>query len=251
MPKLAILAGVVAASSSLAHAQVSTGTNISGKESASPVQTIGAEVDRELTPMEAKAHAEAVRVGRLMAACVTKRRPETVAEILSSRNVDQFNVGLKKLQPTMSPCLVTAAGGDAMMTHLRLAPFDLMGWLAEAALVRAPAPVFETVPIAAVPRAPQWITFHPGRLAMMQIASCLAHTQPERAEAIVWSQPGTPQEAAAFAGIMPFLPACLDKNVTLKASKPSLRHVLATALYQRKINPTPVAPPSRAKSGNF
>lgn len=243
-----VLAGTLIATASMAQAQVSTGTNIQGQESASPVHRIGAYADRELTPMEEQAHAEALRAGRVMASCFAGRRPGTVAEILRSSSHEGFTAAMKKAQVAMGPCLVRAGSSDAGLLQMNFSRFDMMGLLGEAVLVSGPAPSFEAVPVAAVPRAPQWIGRTMGQAVMLQVATCLAYTQPRSAQAVIWAKPGTPQEGAAFGQLVAHLPSCLDKNVTLKASKPALRLALATALYQRKINPAPAVPPS-AKGG--
>jgi hypothetical protein len=245
-----ILTGVLIATASVVQAQESTGTNIRGQESASPVHMIGGTVERELTPMEEQARAEALRAGRVMASCFAGRRPATVTEILNSASGENFAAAMKKSHAVMGPCLVRAGSSDAGMMQMNFSRFDMMGLLAEAAMVRSPAPAFEALPIAAVPRFPQWIAGSMGQAVMLQVATCLAYTQPRSAQAVVWAKPGTPQESAAFGQLVAHLPSCLDKNVTLKATKPALRLALATALYQRKINPAPVVPPSGAKGGN-
>jgi hypothetical protein len=83
-----------------------------------------------------------------------------------------------------------------------------------------------------------WMASSGGSLVELRLGECLAETQPNAVGALVGSAASTPQELTAFQALIPYIPSCLDKNVTLKATRSSLRLALAFALYRRTIQPT-------------
>lgn len=182
---------------------------------------------------------EALFVGRAMARCAVSEHRRDVKFALDVSSVEAFRQATQKFSGSLADCLAYSGKDVAAFSQFQLAPHALAGLLAEALLRQEGIPAL--LPGTYQANAPQldWMAASGGSLAELRLGECLAQTQPSAVAALIGSAPSSPQEQAAFQGLMPFVPACLDKNVTLKATRSSLRLALAFALYRRTIRTEP------------
>lgn len=213
-----------------------TGTMIGGKQTAQPVASIGSYRVPINPDMKQQASVKAFQAGRAMARCIYRRKPAIVASALSAANEADFRSRYVLPKDLAGECLAENADDTVDMMALTFSEFDQVGLLSEAALQKTGPRTLAPVPIAIVPRASGWMTSDLGKQVTLQLATCLAYTQPKAVQELVLAKPGTIDEEAGFMSVLPLVAGCLDKNVTLHATKAMLRQSLAIALYQRQFN---------------
>jgi hypothetical protein len=214
--------------------EIRTGTN-TNRDTSQPVYGVGGvrPGDLDVRPSE-----EAVAAARDMARCIASRRPKDVQAALAVGTQEDFRRAMRRLGDSLGNCLAYSGTNVADASDMQLASHTMAGLLAEALFAGAGA--LNLTPAKYNANAPKldWMASSPAGLVQLRLAECLAETQPTAVAALVTTKPSSPQEASAFQAIVPSIPACLDKNVTLKATRSSLRIALAFALYRRTIQPT-------------
>lgn len=217
--------------------EIRTGSNTS-TASSQMVESAGnaATSERDVQPTD-----HALAIGRDMARCEVSRHPEKIDAALRLSDLDEFNRAARKLYDSLADCMVYGTQNVADVSRFEFAPSALAGLFAEAALTRSGMPALTAGKYD--PNAPKldWLATSDASLVRLRLAECLAQTQPGAAAALVGSAPDSAQELSAFQSLVPAIPACLDRNVTLKATRSSLRLVLAYALYRRTIQPAGAA----------
>jgi hypothetical protein len=213
--------------------QVHTGTN-TNRDTAQPVSGIGV---LPVTGTEVQPTDEAVATGRKMAKCVVSQRPNDVKVALRTTTSEAFDKAVDRFDGTLGDCMIYGGKKLADAAHFEFARSALAGLLAEALLARDGMPMLAPAKYDANAPKLDWIAGSQASLVQLRLGECLAQTQPAPVSTLVRSTPGSPQEASAFQALVPAIPACLDKNVTLKATRSSLRLALALALYRRSIAP--------------
>lgn len=179
----------------------------------------------------------AIAVARQMASCAVTRKPKAVVETLAAKDLASYKVALGKLSPTLSDCSVRSAAEELRSQRLGMSNAMLVGVLSEAELRRTgnwnvPADGNRVAPDVA-----GYLYSRADQRVVAETASCLAHVEPGRSAVLVASDPGSAGEAKAFAALLPAIGGCLERNVTLTASRPVLRLAMATALYRRSLEP--------------
>lgn len=213
--------------------QVRTGTN-TNRDTALPISGIGV---LPVTGTELQPTDKAVATGRSMAKCVVSQRPDDVRAALQTTNPEAFRSAVARFNGTLGDCLIYGGKKLADAAHFEFAPSALAGLFAEALLARNGIPALAPAKYEANTPKLDWIAGSQASLVQLRLGECLAQTQPSAVSAFVGSAPSSPQEASAFQALVPAIPACLDKNVTLKATRSSLRLALAFALYRRTMGP--------------
>lgn len=213
--------------------EVHTGTNTNRDTS----QSMWTEGRGPASQMEVQPTDDAIAVARSMARCVVSQHSREVKAALMVGAADDFRKATKHLNESLGDCMGYGGKNLADFSNMEVSPGTLAGLLAEAMLVREGMPAL--VPGKYEANAPKldWLAGSPASLVQLRLGECLSMTQPAPVSAFVASPPSSPQETAAFQGLVPAIPACLDKNVTLKATKSSLRLALAFALYRRTLQP--------------
>jgi len=213
-----------------------TGTNVPKNETAAPVDRVGRPPDG--TPGDREPSDSALKSARTMAACVLKYRPAEVQGLLASENLQAFGASYKRFKYVIEHCLGAAADADVSTISLTFGTDTMMGVLAEASLLRAPIPALPAVPLASAPDI-AWIRDDRAGQVVLNLASCLAATQPASVAAVLATRPDSPQEAAGFSALAPAIGPCLERNVTLHTKRAPLRVYLALAFYRRTLDPLP------------
>jgi hypothetical protein len=213
-----------------------TGTNVPKNETAAPVDRVGSPpqgsaADREPTD-------SALKSARTMAGCVLKYRPAEVQGLLASENLQAFQSSFKRFKYVVEHCLGAAADADVSTISLSFGTDTMMGVLAEALLLRAPMPALQAVPLASAPNI-GWVRDDRAGQVVLNLASCLAATQPASVAAVLATRPDSPQEAASFSALAPAIGPCLERNVTLHTKRAPLRVYMALAFYRRTLDPLP------------
>lgn len=212
--------------------QVRTGTN-TNRDTSQPVYSASNWVSgqTEVQPTD-----DALARGREMAQCVVSRRPKEVTAALQVSNGEDFRRATQKLDGVLSDC-IPSGRKSADVIEFAFAPSALAGLFAEALLNRSGASPLAPAKYDANAPKLDWLAGSTASQVQLRLGECLAMVQPASVSAFVRSAPSSPQELSAFQGLLPAIPACLDKNVTLKATRSSLRGTLAFALYRRSIEP--------------
>ena len=210
-----------------------TGTN-TNRPTSQPSYSAG-NVGRD--QMDVQPAEEALAVGRNMARCEVSRHPNQVKTVLDMPNADEFRRVSRKLYESMADCMAYGGKNLADVSHMELGSSALAGLLAEAMLARSG--VVELAPQKYDANAPRLDPMAESQASLVQLrlAECLTYLQPAQVAAIVRAAPKSNAEQTAFSNLVPAIPTCLDKNVTLKATRSSLRLALAFALYRRTLAP--------------
>lgn len=233
MMRLVAFSALLVASGATARTPpVVTGSN-TGRETSQPVATTGSGWGsaNQVEPSD-----QAFDSGRRLATCAVQKHPRDVAAALNTRDRAAFARAVDKFDATLSDCMF-ATNGD----EFAFQPSALAGLLAEAWINHMATPSF--APAKYNPNAPQldWLASSPATLVQLRLGECLATTQPSLVRAFVTAKPGSSGEDGALGALVPAIPTCLDKNVTLQAKRNQLRVALAYALYWRGMNPVPPA----------
>jgi hypothetical protein len=103
--------------------------------------------------------------------------------------------------------------------------FELSTWSARGKLAKIyPAPMNEQlVKLSADSRS---------AVVMTEIGTCTTQASPTEVAALFATEPGTPEENAAYGAIMPALSGCIPPGVEMKISKFQLRGYLAEGAYR-------------------
>ena len=207
--------------------EIVTGTN-TGKQISQPVYDWGDWIGGDVEPTE-----KAITVGRQLARCVVDHRPEGAKAALDAADREGFRSATSRLNTTMVDCLKYG--------EFELQPAALAGLLAEAWFAHSETP--RLPPTKYEPNAPKldFMANGPASLVQLRLGECLASRYPVEVRQLVSAKPGGSDENTALGVVLPLLPACLDKNVTLHVTRNSLRLPLTYALYRRTLNPAPAA----------
>jgi len=222
-----------------------TGTLVPKNDTAAPVDRVGS--PPQGSPADREPTDSALKSARIMAACVFKYRPAEVQGLLASENLQAFQTSYKRFKYVIEHCLGAAADADVSTISLTFGTDTMMGVLAEASLLRAPIPAVPAVPLASAPDI-AWIRDDRAGQVVLNLASCLAATQPASVAALLATRPDSPQEAANFSALAPAIGPCLESNVTLHTKRAPLRVYLALAYYRRLLDPLPQ--PAQAAGGS-
>ena len=74
-----------------------------------------------------------------------------------------------------------------------------------------------------------------GQVVLRQFADCVVRANTGSAHRLVLSKVGSTEEEAAFDALAPTLGPCLQKDATIKVSRPVLRSLIAETLYRLSI----------------
>ena len=213
---------------------VRTGTN-TNRDTSQPMHTAGL-ANRE--QMDVQPTDEALAVGRSMARCAVSQHSDKVKVALAAATVDEFLKATRKIKESLEDCMAYGGRNLADFSRFEFGPSSLAGLLSEAMLARNGMPALASAKYDAnAPKLDQ-MAGSAASLVQLRLGECLAMTQPAALGAFVASAPSSPQELAAFQALLPAIPTCLDKNVTLKATRSSLRLASAFALYRRTVEPS-------------
>ena len=226
-----LLAGTAFGASARPPQDIVTGTN-TGRETSQTVYGLGDWGSPEVQPSD-----KAVAAGRKLAHCAVDRRPETAKAALDASDPQSFRAAASRLNGVMEDCLKYG--------EMALQPSAFAGLLAEAWFDRSGAPSLQ--PIKYDPNAPKldFMANGPASLVQLRLGECLASRHPDEVRGLLSAKPGAADEATALGAVIPLISACLDKNVTLQATRTSLRLPLAYALYRRTLNQPPAAEPTQ------
>lgn len=227
---LLLLTAFAANASARPPQQVVTGTN-TGRETSQTVYSLGAWGGPEIQPTD-----KAIAVGREMARCAVGRKPDRVRAALDVHDRNEFLTAFNRFSDTVADCFSLSGGAE-----LAVQPSALAGMFAEAWFARSGTPTLAASKYD--PNAPKldFMANGPASLVQLRLAECLSSREPDAVKAFVSVKPGSAEEDAAFGAIIPLIPACLDKNVTLKATRSALRLAMAYALYRRMLEPSAAA----------
>ena len=239
MRQLLIAATLLFASGAVAKPppEVHTGTN-TNHETAQMMYSGGGANSGQ---MEVQPTDQALAVGRSMARCVVSARRKDVETALAVSTADDFTKASRKLFESLGDCMAYSSPIVADVSQFQFGPTSLAGLLAEAMLRNGVSPSLAPAKYDANAPKLDALAGSQASLVQLRLGECLAQTQPDVVAAFVRSQPASSEEATALQAVVPFVPTCLDKNVTLKATRSSLRLALAFALYRRTIQPVAAA----------
>lgn len=197
-------------------AQTETGTRMGGRPAKVP--TIGSNADRARTWLEG------------YAACIAKRDPKKVAEVLDAEIGDESRVS-RLVVGNFDACLST--GGDA--DELRMSPRVLRGSLYAERVTKMvgelPADMSQLPPVPLPPLA-TLDAENQKRFALVRFGECVMRADPANALAFVRADAGKAAESAALKNLSPLLGGCLDAGVQVELSRPVLETALAEAIYR-------------------
>lgn len=218
--------------------QSATGTLIPGRETSSPVASVGT-VGRGATGSDTYGEAQptvtALNVARTTLRCVIKKRPDSVQAMLVATDRAQLLASYHSVDLIFTDCAARSARGEGF--QLGMGRGTLMGLAAEASLARNRIPVLAEVPYTSQISELDWTTEQPGTKIVLRLASCLSSTKPQQVVNLLYTAPASAGEAAAFGALAPAFPSCLERNTTLKTGKSGLRLALALSYYRRILNP--------------
>ena len=229
---VATLLAIVGTTTLAAPPEVETGTLVPGKGTSSPVVSTG-HYERGPEVTEVMPSDAAITAARAMAKCAVEKRPAEVQAALDAADWRSFILATQELSSTMSRCAGKLAGDGVSQVQFGFGPPTYYGVLSEAWLLQKGMRRLEPTTYAAASPSFAWLSRGARDIVVLRLADCLAHKEPLRVEALVRSAPLSAKEKAGFASINPVLPACLESNVTLSATKTKLRLALATAMYRR------------------
>ena len=235
MKRLLIAATLLCAAGAAAKPppEVRTGTN-TNRDTAQAMHSQGY---GPTSQMDVQPTDQAIAVARDTARCLVSQHSSDVKAALAVGAQQDFRRAMLRLRDALGNCMSGSAENDADLSNMELAPNALAGLLAEAMFAREDIPTPAAAKYDANAPKLDWMAGSAGSLVQLRLGECLAMTQPDAVAAFVRSTPSSPQEMSAFQAVAPAIPACLDKNVTLKATRSSLRLALAFALYRRTIQP--------------
>ncbi|MBN8819478.1 MAG: hypothetical protein J0I80_12265 [Sphingomonas sp.] len=72
-------------------------------------------------------------------------------------------------------------------------------------------------------------------LKLMELASCVARTDPAEARRYISARPGSEAETVSIGNLNPTLSSCFPANSTIKLTRPLLTAILSEALYRETI----------------
>jgi hypothetical protein len=173
------------------------------------------------------------------AACVADRNPKEVRKLMTATTADKANMPYHELVND-DRCFGRVFGDQPFRPQDAAESVAMLrGNLAEHALRTDSdkAAALQALPLQ------QKRYFRPcfaatGRHpAVDEMGACMADTDPAGIMALIRTNPGTADEAAAISALTPALTKCLSAGTRLDANRPALRAALADALYQRMANP--------------
>lgn len=161
------------------------------------------------------------------AACVLKRSPERVRELLSTEvGSTQERTIAKSLMTNMTSC-----ANGRMFISMRTG--EARGALAEAVL-KSDAAIGQSAQLL-VGEAPVRPTETAGRKFVMAYARCLVSAAPDKARALIGTGYGSAEEEAAMMAFDSPLKDCMPLGLSYQIDIPDVRNHVATALYDRAI----------------
>lgn len=202
--------------SSAGWSQSETGTRIGGRPAKVP--TNGSNADRARTWLEG------------YAACIAKREPKRVTEILDAE-IGQESAVSRLVVGNFDNCL--SAGGDA--DELRMSGRMLRGALYAERVTKMvnqlPTDTPQLPPLS-LPSLVSLDAENQKRVALVRFGECVMRTDPDNALAFVVADAGKAAEANALRALTPSLGGCLDAGVKVELSRPVLETALAEAIYR-------------------
>ena len=188
----------------------------------------------------------AMAIGREMAACVVRQNASSAGEFVLALGRQMAPVTYKQINSALNYCIGATTSGNAR--QMRFGDRDLKGLIAEALLRRKMPPL---VGIAATPGQyrENWVSTDAVIGALEQTAVCVGRVQPEVAQRLIASEPGSAGETIAVGEVTPVLRLCIAPDAGFKSSKAGIRLTLASAIYHRAYDtPAPIAASSVGKN---
>lgn len=190
--------------------------------------------------------AESARAATEMARCIEYRRPTAVRTYLLSSDPRLSMDKAIQVQVDCMSLFISAPAANEMieMRQARVPDELLRGMLAEAQIRRlkpslAALEARKLEPVYARP----WFAATKRNVAVDEMATCIAETNPDGVGALLATAIFTNQEGAAFGALSPNFGPCLRVGAKLQANRQSLRAALAEALFHRLYDPAPDTPP--------
>lgn len=223
----AVVVSCIAASAFARPPQtINTGTNTTRATSSMVASMEGNGL--EIQPTD-----RAVAVARETLRCAVTRSPERARAVLGAGDQASFRASFARLSDTVEDCFDVPGGSE-----LGLQPLSLAGLLAEAWFSQTGAPALPRISYDQNEPKLDFISNGPSTLVQVRLAECLASRNPDAVKGFVAAKPASTDEDVTFGAIIPLIPTCLDRNVTLRANRTALRLALAYAFYRRTL-PTP------------
>jgi hypothetical protein len=213
-----------------------TGTHVPKQEPSQPVQQTGN--PRDMSAGDREPSEGALKTARSVASCVVQRRRQEVQWLLQAKERTELDTAFARVKHETENCLEAASDIDVSMVKLNFGRDTMLSLFAEALFLRTGVPELAPAPFASASDIGWMREDHAGQV-VLQLASCLAYTQPGPVAALLRTRPSTPEENAALAPLIPVISSCLERNVTLRARKAPLRLGLALAYYRRTVAPAP------------
>lgn len=152
--------------------------------------------------------------------CVAQRQPGQAATLLATDyRTPAYLSAMRRLAQNNSGCVP--------LDRARFSSILFAGGMAEALLRRQSAATDLAVRTALDPARPLQAL---DETDVMSI--CLVRAAPSQAEALLASNAGSPQEAAALTALMPHVGDCLAAGMRLRLNRPGLRAMVALAAYR-------------------
>ena len=163
-------------------------------------------------------------------ACVVSYTPKGAREVLAlDYRTPEYQRRLRRLLKGHERCAVGSSIGSSSLMFA--------GSLAEAMLKAEVRPADLS----------QRLVLEPGqgkieaRSPMEAMALCTVIAAPRLTIALFTTEPGTPEEKAAFAPLAPVLTNCLQENMKLTVNRPGLRSLLSLAAWRIASTPRKAA----------
>ena len=219
------------------------GTLIGGRQTSAATRTAGANGQTDQIAIQPSA--DTIALGRKTARCLARTESKRSARfVLAGMDVPAQAV-YGPIQAMMENCL--GKGSDDAVGAAQFSRRSLQGLLAEALLVQGPLLNLAPLAVDQIVYSKDLAAESDSNRVVDAMATCLAYTQPAKAEALVRTEFLSPAEKAAFQDMMPALQGCLNRDTTLQANKAGIRTATALALFRRANEAAPAAASAEKK----
>lgn len=205
------------------------GTMIGGRQTSAATRTAGANGATDQVAIQPSA--DMIALGRKTARCLARTESKRSARFVLAGIDVSAQAAYGPIQGMMENCL--GKGTDDRIGAAQFSRRSLQGLLAEALLVQGPPLGLQPVAVDQIAYPADLAAESDDNRVVDAMATCLAYTQPAKAEALVRTEFLSAAEKTAFQEMMPALQGCLNRDVTLKANKAGIRTATALALFRR------------------
>lgn len=203
---------------------------------------IGSRLGQRKDIVTPQSSTEATQSAHRLVGCIYVKQPTQSRAALDSLDADEALKRLNGLDNRGTCINLNMISENGGAQRASMPPAIYRGMLAEAALRQGDLagllPPLERQPAYSRP----WFAVTGRPLAVDEMATCMAETNPLGLRALFATTAETPEELAAFSNLSSWMGPCLTAGAKLSANRQSLRAAFAEALYHRAVTPTaPVA----------